>query len=394
MSEPQTYVLQYEKYSYAGNFMPAMIYPLDLSKADVAYAAGTQVVKGEDLRAQTPEIQEMLARLQAKIDHAMSEKDRVLRALAELNRGGFAYEWVSDASPESDEVRQAGHEIQSTIISYNRSVSDYTLQAMKTDADIASLQTHIALAAPCDEAEPVSTPATPQITPQISCTDNATLLNLRQQITDLNGARESARTDLSFTKMATDNQLGSSFEALAGVYDRLIDGNIQQIDTYHVPSPDSGTLSIEDGKAYVLSAEFVFVYIATETQVEALSAATDLKAEVDGHVVADLLLASVNFSAEFTTDFHLPKYEMTFSAENTRHGFVPSSHGTATMTRTSTSIVIPPDFLGLQGERNYVLLDGREVTVQVVKNADGQWVLLSPYSSLSVGDVIQEVVGG
>lgn len=384
-----TYTLIYQSYSFAGNLIPREEEPVEVSPKDLAVPIGSSVTRGQDLRKQTPAVQEALSNLRERINHNTAERERVSAALTAIEASSFSYSWTSDPNPQTDAVRSAGFNIQGALITYQQSVADYDLRAQKAESDIAATKAQIAQGEQCksDSAPSPALPGTANQSPD-SC-PVATLPSLRQQLSDQMAAADSARTSQDFSRKSADNQLSSLFSELMSTYAVLIATDTDAEVGYHCPAPTDGVVAVTGDKVTINSTEFSFVYVATERQVRELQGATDLRAEVDSHKISDLRLDMIQFSQENTVDPRSPRYEMVYYLDNLERSFTPLPRESATMVHTSTDIVIPPDFLGTDGETHYVIRGGQRTPVQVSKDTTGQWILLP--GSLDVGTVIQEI---
>ena len=137
------------------------------------------------------------------------------------------------------------------------------------------------------------------------------------------------------------------------------------------------------------SRDYSFVYLATESQVDRLTTANNLKFEFLGARVGILKVSSVNYDTEATTDPQFPRYKMILDVELT-DSCAPREHSTARMIEVEEQLAVPEDYVGSNEQGNYVIRNGKQIPVEVVKDAEGN--NLVPIGELRPGDTIEQVV--
>ncbi|MCL2735670.1 MAG: hypothetical protein FWD75_03435 [Propionibacteriaceae bacterium] len=366
----ETITLAHDQYSFTGNLVPEASHLVDVRPEDLAHTDGAWVSMGDELRAQTPAVLRALTDLQSRIEHHLAEQARASRAAKAVGKQAFSYSWPLDTAPGSGEIHTIGHAIQSALIADARAASAASRQTRDNQADLASLHAQLGAATACPTSPGGDVAGTPD-----PCTDAATLESLKQQIIDVERATRAVEADQYFARQETDNQLATLFGQLVEAYAQVIEADSASRDSYHVPSPADGRVEVRGHEVWVSSSAFTLVYTATQAQADSLTAASGLRVEQGGTTLADAQLRSTTFSAEATSDLKAPKYTMTFSLTPIQSGLDVRPQSTATLTYSSDTLVIPSAFLGTDGATQYVIQDGRRVSVTASKDLTGQWVV-------------------
>lgn len=345
-----THTLQTASYSYSGYLAPRQVAKLAFSAADSRFVDGQRVTKGAGLTRQTRSLKERVKAKRRAIALLQERTQTASRALRSLARGSLDFEFALAATTASSDVRAVEVDIEAALLGHRRTLAQYERDLQKLRAQ-----------------KPVG---------------KAARTELARDVRQL-------RLDHRLAVAETVNQLRGLFESLRSTSGQLASTARKALNSLLGKAPWDGTVSIDGDTVSLQSSDYTFVYTATEEQLDLLSGQESLELQVGSARVASLTLTSTAYSATDTTSPQSPRYRVTFAVVNLASGFVPRDHGVASLSYSSTGLVVPAAFLGQDGDNYFVLRNGVRVPVQVEKDATGQFLLTS--GVLRAGDVIQTV---
>ncbi len=335
-SERPTHALDTVQYTYAGYLVPRDRQKVGLSKSQLGVRAGDVVTEGQSLGNKDAATS---ARAKQRTATAYRERAAVARrALQTLRGGSFPLSFRRAPSLADTAVRATELEIEAALIAHRRAEAQYR-------RDIAQAKG-----------------------------DKATTSFLR--------------ADKLLATAETRSRLQGLFENLASQAGAAATAIAKRASAQRVTASFDGTVTAVDGTVWILSRQASLIYLATQEQVDAITGAKEPRLLVRGLEVGSLRLTSVIYSDEATTSDSSPRYEMTFEvvAEET---FAPREHSSASLTYRTDDLAVPDGYLGRDTDGYFVLREGQRVSVQVEKDAQGQFILRT--GDLRAGDRIERV---
>lgn len=337
-----THTLAYARYAYAGNLVPAEETKLSITPANLGIRPGSHVAAGDELggnEASVAKVQE-LDRSTAGYRSRIKVAEGALAALAK----GRAVTFERDATLPSAAVRAIEHDIQAELLAERRAEAEHKAELAKIGTDV---------------------PGAAQ-------------------------ERKTLQQNRKLEKEAAVARLQALFENLRSESQAAVAEADQQRATLSGTAPFAGVVSVREGEVWLSSDDPTFQYVATEEQVDSLSAEGQLELSVREQRVGTLRLATVTFNQDATTNPQAPRYTMTFDVV-APEDFAPRPHSTASLGYTGTRLAIPDAYLGRDPDGTFVMVDGERRNVQVAKDGQGQFVLAE--GQLRAGDRIQRVGG-
>lgn len=339
--EVPTHTLAVAETAYAGHLEPTRTVKLTVAPDVLAVPHGAAVSAGQDLAGATEEARARAADVERLVAAYGARIDLANQALERLAQGGTVTH-ERDASLPAASVRAVEHDIVASLVAERRA-------AAQRKRDRAKL----AAGGPDAAAE-------------------ASYLRQDDQF---------ARTELT-------NQLQAQFENLRAEATAARTEAEETLRTLRATAPFDGIVVVRGEEVWLQSIEASFVYIATEAQTDALTAADGLTLHVRSQRIGTLRLSSATFSAEATTNPQAPRYELRFAVDAERP-FAPRERSTAALVQTTGALAIPEHYLGKDADGSYVLRGGERVGVQVTRDATGQYLLNG--STLTAGDRIERI---
>jgi|GEM_PF-3186219 len=338
-----THVLTVAETSYAGYVIPKETHKIEVSPSLLVVADGTEVAAGQELTADNVSRRSSLQDQLEGYDNRIAVSDA---AKAKLDRMNVNITFKRDSRVQSEAVRAAEYDIESAILTHKR-------EELQQEDDAASAK------------------------------------NTKTNKSEENVGKKRDKEDQKLARQEYVNKLSSLFEKLKTESQNAKQEVTKELEALVVTAPIAGTLRILNDEVRVESHDYSFVYLATESQVDQLGAASNLKFEFRGTRVGNLKISSVSYDAEATTDQQSPRYKMILDVELTESCSL-REHNTARMIEVEESVAIPEGYLGSNDKGNYVIRDGKQIPVEVVKDAEGN--LLVPIGELRPGESIEQIV--
>ena len=337
------HVLALAETSYAGYVIPRETRKIEVSASLLVVADGEDVTAGQSLTADNVSRRTALQDQLEGYDNRIAVSDE---ALTKLDRMNINITFKRDSRVQSETVRAAEYDIESAILTHKREESQQERDSSDTG-------------------------------------------NTGVKKSEENSEKKRDNEERKLARQEYVSKLSSLFEKLKTESQNAKQEVAKELDALVVVAPIAGILRIHDDEVRVESRDYSFVYLATESQVDRLTTANNLKFEFRGARVGILKVSSVNYDTEATTDPQFPRYKMILDVELT-DSCAPREHSTARMIEVEEQLAVPEDYVGSNEQGNYVIRNGKQIPVEVVKDAEGN--NLVPIGELRPGDTIEQVV--
>jgi hypothetical protein len=337
------HVLALAETSYAGYVIPRETRKIEVSASLLVVADGEEVTAGQSLTADNVSRRTALQDQLEGYDNRIAVSDE---ALTKLDRMNINITFKRDSRVRSETVRAAEYDVESAILTHKREESQQERESSDTG-------------------------------------------NTGVNKSEENSEKKRDNEERKLARQEYVSKLSSLFEKLKTESQNAKQEVAKELDALVVVAPIAGILRIQDDEVRVESRDYSFVYLATESQVDRLTTANNLKFEFRGARVGILKVSSVNYDTEATTDPQFPRYKMILDVELT-DSCAPREHSTARMIEVEEQLAVPEDYVGSNEQGNYVIRNGKQIPVEVVKDAEGN--NLVPIGELRPGDTIEQVV--